>query len=58
MTNAGITMSKEQLLSSVWGFFFDSGSNVVDVYVGRLRRKLGPYVIETVRGKGYRVDVV
>jgi two-component system, OmpR family, response regulator len=57
MANAGRTMSKEQLLSSVWGYFFDCGSNVVDVYVGRLRRKLGPRVIGTVRGEGYRIHV-
>jgi two-component system, OmpR family, copper resistance phosphate regulon response regulator CusR len=56
MANAGQTMSKERLLSSVWGYFFESGSNVVDVYVARLRRKLGPAAIETVRGEGYRVD--
>ncbi len=56
MANAGHTMSKERLLSSVWGYFFESGSNVVDVYVARLRRKLGPEAIETVRGEGYRVD--
>jgi DNA-binding response OmpR family regulator len=57
MANAGQVMSKERLLSSVWGFFFDTGSNVIDVYVARLRRKLGPEAIETVRGKGYRIDV-
>jgi len=47
-------LSREQLLSHVWGYDFDPGSNVVDVYVGRLREKLAPDVIETVRGIGYR----
>ena len=56
MENGGATVSKERLLSSVWGYYFDSGSNVVDVYVGRLRRKLGADVIVTVRGEGYRID--
>jgi DNA-binding response OmpR family regulator len=56
MRSAGRTVSKERLLSSVWGYYFDSGSNVVDVYVARLRRKLGADVIETVRGEGYRID--
>jgi DNA-binding response OmpR family regulator len=56
MKNAGRTVSKEWLLSSVWGYWFDSGSNVVDVYVARLRRKLGPDSITTVRGEGYRID--
>jgi DNA-binding response OmpR family regulator len=56
MENAGETVSKERLLSSVWGYYFDSGSNVVDVYVGRLRRKLGADVIATMRGEGYRID--
>ena len=56
MRHAGQTVSKERLLSSVWQYHFDSGSNVVDVYVGRLRAKLGPQVIRTVRGKGYQVD--
>ena len=56
MENAEATVSKERLLSSVWGYYFDSRSNVVDVYVGRLRRKLGPDVIATVRGEGYRID--
>jgi hypothetical protein len=41
MRNAGRTVSKERLLSSVWGYHFDPGSNVVDVYVRRLRTKLG-----------------
>ena len=51
--NAGHTVSKERLLSSVWGYHFDSGSNVVDVYVRRVRAKLGKDVITTVRGVGY-----
>jgi DNA-binding response OmpR family regulator len=56
MRHAGQTVSKQRLLSSVWRYHFDSGSNVVDVYVGRLRAKLGAEVIRTVRGKGYQVD--
>jgi DNA-binding response OmpR family regulator len=48
-------LSREQLLSQVWGFDYDPGSNVVDVYVRYLRRKLGPQRIETVRGMGYRL---
>ena len=47
-------LSREQLLSHVWGYDFDPGSNIVDVYIGRLRDKLAPDVIETVRGIGYR----
>lgn len=50
-------LSREQLLSHVWGYDFDPGSNVVDVYVRYLRRKLGADVIETVRGMGYRLRV-
>jgi DNA-binding response OmpR family regulator len=56
MRHPGQTVSKERLLSSVWQYHFDSGSNVVDVYVGRLRAKLGAEAIKTVRGKGYQVD--
>lgn len=48
-------LSREQLLSHVWGYDFDPGSNVVDVYIRYLRRKLGPDVVETVRGMGYRL---
>lgn len=48
-------LSREQLLSRVWGIDFDPGSNVVDVYVRYQRDKLGSDVIETVRGMGYRL---
>jgi DNA-binding response OmpR family regulator len=48
-------LSREQLLSRVWGYDFDPGSNVVDVYVGYLRGKIGSERIETVRGMGYRL---
>lgn len=48
-------LSREQLLSRVWGFDFDPGSNVVDVYVRYLRGKIGSDRIETVRGMGYRL---
>jgi DNA-binding response OmpR family regulator len=48
-------LSREQLLSQVWGFDFEPGSNVVDVYIRYLRRKLGAERIQTVRGMGYRL---
>ncbi|KAA1398105.1 response regulator transcription factor [Aeromicrobium ginsengisoli] len=54
--NRGLVLSREQLLSQVWGYDFDPGSNVVDVYVGYLRKKLGADLVTTVRGLGYRVD--
>lgn len=54
LRNAGQVLSREQLLDHVWGLDFDPGSNVVDVYVGYLRRKLGASSIATVRGMGYR----
>jgi DNA-binding response OmpR family regulator len=57
MLNPGQVLSREQLLSHVWGYDFDPGSNVVDVYVGYLRKKLGAASITTVRGMGYRFDV-
>lgn len=53
--HAGQVLSREQLLSNVWGFDFDPGSNVVDVYVRYLRTKLGKERFETVRGMGYRL---
>jgi DNA-binding response OmpR family regulator len=55
-THAGEIVSRERLLSEVWGYSFDPGSNVVDVCVRRLRTKLGaPSPIETVRHAGYRL---
>ncbi len=54
MRHAGQVLSREQLLSHVWGYDFDPGSNVVEVYVRYLRRKLGSDRIQTVRGMGYR----
>lgn len=56
MQHAGQVLSREQLLDRVWGFDFDPGSNVVDVYIGYLRRKLGTAAITTVRGLGYRFE--
>jgi two-component system copper resistance phosphate regulon response regulator CusR len=51
-------VSRERLLNAVWEYGFDPRSNVVDVCIGRLRRKLDPLVtIETVRGAGYRLNV-
>ena len=55
LRHPGQVLAREQLLSHVWGYDFDPGSNVVDVYVRYLRRKIGPDRIETVRGMGYRL---
>ena len=55
-SHPGQVLSREQLLSRVWGFDYDPGSNVVDVYVGYLRKKIGNDRIATVRGMGYRFD--
>jgi DNA-binding response OmpR family regulator len=51
----GEVLSREELLSRAWGTEHDPGTNVVDVYVGYLRRKLDSRRIETVRGRGYRL---
>jgi DNA-binding response OmpR family regulator len=51
----GQTLSRQELLSMAWGIDFDPHTNLVDVYVGYLRRKLGEPVIETVREAGYRL---
>lgn len=54
MRHPGQVLSQVQLMDRVWGYDFEPGSNVVEVYVGYLRRKLGKQHIETVRGAGYR----
>jgi two-component system copper resistance phosphate regulon response regulator CusR len=55
--HAGEVISRERILSEVWGYHFDPCSNVVDVCVRRLRKKLGPHApIETVRNAGYRLS--
>jgi DNA-binding response OmpR family regulator len=52
---SGKPVSRQELLADVWGMWFDPGTNVVEVTIGRIRQKLGPDVIETVRGVGYRI---
>jgi two-component system, OmpR family, copper resistance phosphate regulon response regulator CusR len=56
LRHPGQVLSREQLLSHVWGYDFDPGSNVVDVYVRYLRRKLGAERFVTLRGMGYRLE--
>ncbi|MBD2433684.1 MULTISPECIES: response regulator transcription factor [Fischerella] len=55
MRHPGQVLSRQQLLSHAWGYDYDPSTNVVDVYVGYLRKKLGGDRIETVRGMGYRL---
>jgi DNA-binding response OmpR family regulator len=52
---SGKPVSRQELLADVWGMWFDPGTNVVEVTIGRIRQKLGPDIIETVRGVGYRI---
>ncbi|MGH2872577.1 MAG: response regulator transcription factor [Solirubrobacteraceae bacterium] len=60
MTHPGQVLSRPQLLRAVWGYDHDPGTNVVDVYIGYLRRKLAvdgrPAPIRTVRSRGYRLE--
>ncbi|ATC96285.1 response regulator transcription factor [Pseudoalteromonas tunicata] len=63
MTNTGKYLSRERILSNVWGMEMDPMTNVVDVYIGKLRKKLtieskGESMIETKRGIGYRLNLV
>ena len=55
MRNPGKVLSREELLTRVWHDLSEPRSNVVDVYVGNLRQKLGRDQLETVRGEGYRL---
>ena len=56
MQRRGDVATRQELITEVWGYTFDPGSNVVDVCVGRLRSKLGADTIETVRNVGYRFN--
>ena len=53
----GEVLTRSQLLEAVWGLGFDPGTNVVEVYVGYLRKRLGAERIRTVRGRGYRLSL-
>ena len=59
MRHPGQVLSRSQILNAVWGYDYDPGTNVLEVYVGYLRRKLGDgdgaAPIETVRSAGYRL---
>ncbi|MBD1869959.1 response regulator transcription factor [Cyanobacteria bacterium FACHB-471] len=50
-------LTREQILDRIWGYDYDPGTNIVNVYIGHLRKKLGDNCIETVRGVGYRLRV-
>lgn len=54
---AGEVVSKADILEHVWDFAYDGDPNIVEVYISTLRRKLGPTLIKTVRGAGYRLEV-
>jgi two-component system OmpR family response regulator len=56
MRNAGVAVSKTQILENVWDAGFDGDPNIVEVYVNYLRRKIGRTAIRTVRGAGYLLD--
>lgn len=55
--NSGQTITRSMLFEAVWGYHFDPGTNLIDVHMGRLRRKIDPQglepLIQTVRGRGY-----
>ena len=57
MSKEGGACSRTELLSEVWGYDFDPGTNVVDACVARLRSKLPGGIVRTVRNVGYRVAV-
>ncbi len=56
MRHPDVVCSRQELLSEVWGYDFDPATNVVDVYVGRLRAKLRKDLIQTVRNVGYQLQ--
>ena len=60
--NQGEVVSRRIIFEQVWGYYFDPGANLINVHIGRLRKKLDrpghPSAIVTVKGEGYRLDVV
>ena len=58
MENEGIVLSRDRLLSKIWGYDFDGETRTVDVHIRTLRQKLGigGSIIETIRGVGYKAD--
>ncbi len=60
MRNAGQPLSRRMIFEAVWEYYFDPGTNLIDVHVGKLRRKIDvpdlPLLIRTERGLGYRID--
>jgi two-component system OmpR family response regulator len=58
--NAGQTLSRRLIFENVWEYYFDPGTNLIDVHVGRLRKKIdGPgerSIIRTIRGQGYTLE--
>jgi two-component system, OmpR family, response regulator QseB len=57
MKHQDAVLTREHLLKEVWGYDYDPGSNILDVYIGYLRKKLGNRSINTVRGIGYRLHL-
>jgi two-component system OmpR family response regulator len=61
MRNSGQVLTRTMIFETVWGFHFDPGTNVIDVHIGRLRRKIDgmgqPALIHTVRGTGYMLSI-
>ena len=57
--NSGQVLTRTMIFEAVWGYHFDPGTNVIDVHIGRLRKKVDPPglapLIRTVRGSGYRL---
>jgi two-component system OmpR family response regulator len=60
--NAGKTVNRKFIFEQVWGYYFDPGANLINVHIGRLRKKLDrpgrPPAITTVKGEGYRLEIV
>lgn len=57
LRHPGQVLTREQLLDRIWGYDYDPGTNIINVYVGHLRKKLGEDYIETIRGMGYRLRI-